>query len=1685
MCRGNSRWVFLGVFVLALAAATPQLQAQISLADPGWLWTGTSDPNPNPAVNSPLALTCGTTNSVLVVEINERNTANAADLPSGPNLATDLTFGGQALILATSSVAAYANYNSTGIYYLPNPPTSGSLSVSFPLASTSNYAIDAFTLTDVNTSINPIVSATAAVVPPNTDNGQTSQPLTVTINVVGSCAVDSSCFRDGTGNVVATISGAAAGASAQLVTTSSGGNSSNGHLWQYNDGTIFSSGALATGLSSGSLTLTESNLNGPANSRWTDALAVFTPVPPALAWTGAAGSSGTANWNTSDANWSGTSTTYSDGTGAVLQFPDSGSNTNIAISAAGVSPGSMTFTNSSTVYSFSGGAINGTGGITLSGGGLVQLSNTNSYSGATTISAGTLQIASANSLGSGGTLTIGNGNLQVLASAPAGAIASPVVLSGNGAIQVDSSGPIALTGAVTGNSPLTKKGSGTLALQNAGNSYSGGTVINAGKVIAYGAGSLGTGPVTLNNGGALTLCTAANAVVTSGFGGNGTGWNLNGSANWSSATNPPTVSNNVLTLTAYQNWAQTSSAFYNTPIAGIAAGFTASFVYTPTGTSEGATFTIQASGPTACGLANGDLGYTCSGWPLTGIPNSGAVALNLDSSVAGGIGTSFCWNNGSATYNSTNDNNPAGDGNFPGTAYQSVGPVSLASGDPIQVNLTYSAVAQTLTEVLTDTTNNNTSTTTFSGVNFSALLGSTSGYVGFTGGSGNPTTQTISNFSLAVGSNFPSSYTNGVVVAAQASSSLNIAPGVGALNATIGPLTMGSGATLNVAADGGWGGAYTITTGSTGVTAAATFNVASLGTLNLGALSDGGSPASITLAGSGTLVLTASATSLVNGTQFNVTGGSLLVGDATGLGAGTLAAVNVAATAAFGIPGGNTTIAALSGAGTVLPSGNQLTVGSGNNLSSTFSGAILGSGSLVKAGLGTLALTGTNSSYTGNTTISAGTLQIASLNSLGSGGTLTIGNGNLQVLAAAPSGAIASPVVLTGSGAIQVDSSGPITLSGAVTGNSPLTKNGGGTLALQNWAGNSYSGGTVINAGKVIAYGGGALGSGPVTINNGGALTLSTASNPVVLAGFGSNGTGWQFNDTNNGWAAASPPTASNNVLSLTNSGYIYQANSAFYNTPIAGLAGGFAASFVYTPNGTSNGATFTIQASGPTACGIANGDLGYTCGGWPTIGIPHSMAVALNLDSTANGGIGTSFCWNNGSGSYNNPAADQNFAGTAYQSVSPVSLASGDPIQVNLTYSAVAQTLTEVLTDTTNNNTSTTTFTGVNFSALLGSTSGYVGFTGGTTNPTTQTISNFSLAVGSIIPATYANNMIVNGGTLDVTSGSSTVQSLTIGSLGSLDLTIGDILTSTGSASLGGTLNLAGSYASLPAVLMNYPGFATGTFSNVTLNGTSLVPADLSYLNGNLELTGTAAATITVIYWTSATSGNWSLDANWSGTHPNAIGFSAVFSGSASNTPLTVTLDAPQTVGTLVFGNTGSAGTSYTLTGSTLTLNNSTSGGISMVTVLNGSHTISAPLQIAGGSLIVNASGSGNLNISGNISDDNGAESLTLAGDGTGTLILSGTNNTYGGGTTVEAGTLIVNNGGAIPADTNLSVGAGGTFIFDPSISTAGSSLPASSHDMVTAVPEPGTLSLLLAGALLLMFHRKRRRENRGLAMH
>ncbi len=223
-----------------------------------------------------------------------------------------------------------------------------------------------------------------------------------------------------------------------------------------------------------------------------------------------------------------------------------------------------------------------------------------------------------------------------------------------------------------------------------------------------------------------------------------------------------------------------------------------------------------------------------------------------------------------------------------------------------------------------------------------------------------------------------------------------------------------------------------------------------------------------------------------------------------------------------------------------------------------------------------------------------------------------------------------------------------------------------------------------------------------LAVTTAGGLGVGGARADII--GFGGNGAGYTFNS--NGTAA----TASADVLTLTDNGGS-EARTVFFNT--AQDIRNFTVSFVYTPSGdrAADGVAFVIQndPTGVNAIGTTGGGLGYG-------GITPSVALELNLYSPNT--IGTSVQANGAT----NPSG-------GYTPSTPVVLAGGDPIKVDITYSAM--TVNYALTDQTTNDVYTSGPTSADIAGILGATTGFVGFTGGTGGAVaTQTISNFTFTV-------------------------------------------------------------------------------------------------------------------------------------------------------------------------------------------------------------------------------------------------------------------------------------------------------------------------------------------------------------------
>ncbi|MBA4138342.1 MAG: hypothetical protein C0518_13605 [Opitutus sp.] len=185
--------------------------------------------------------------------------------------------------------------------------------------------------------------------------------------------------------------------------------------------------------------------------------------------------------------------------------------------------------------------------------------------------------------------------------------------------------------------------------------------------------------------------------------------------------------------------------------------------------------------------------------------------------------------------------------------------------------------------------------------------------------------------------------------------------------------------------------------------------------------------------GSGTLTLGAANT--YTGAT-NITAGTLALGAANALSDTT--AVSIGTGAGLQLASGNETVGSIAGGGSIDLGAHTLTSG-GTNASTAFSGVIGGTGGIVKAGSGTLALTGANT-YSGGTTVSAGTLRGSSTSLQGN-----IANSGSLVFDQSTNGTFAG--VVSGSGALIKEGAGTLTLSGANT-NTGATTVSGGSLAL-------------------------------------------------------------------------------------------------------------------------------------------------------------------------------------------------------------------------------------------------------------------------------------------------------------------------------------------------------------------------------------------------------------------------------------------------------------------------------------------------------------------------------------------------------------------------------------------------------------------------------------------------------------
>jgi autotransporter-associated beta strand protein len=312
----------------------------------------------------------------------------------------------------------------------------------------------------------------------------------------------------------------------------------------------------------------------------------------------------------------------------------------------------------------------------------------------------------------------------------------------------------------------------------------------------------------------------------------------------------------------------------------------------------------------------------------------------------------------------------------------------------------------------------------------------------------------------------------------------------------------------------------------------------------------------LTKSGEGLLILTAGANDFTNGLTVNQ--GTLRLNhsnatsdddDLTVTGTGSLEIND------------DTTVDQLIGVGTgtiAIGTGNQLAVNSG-----AVDIVISGDGTIRKNSAGTLTLNGANT-YTGATAIMDGILKAGNNTALGTG-SINLFGGTLE---AGASNLVIGNDILLGSDSTILTNDFDMTLTGVITGNMNLQKTGAGTLHLDNdgsVAGNSNTGTVTVSNGKLLLSGGQALDNGSLlTIDSGATLELQTADS------FGDNS---EVIGSINAIAADATVLLNNNNLSMV----LADSESAEFAGSIQGSGGlildGFSnATFILSGNNTFTG---------------------------------------------------------------------------------------------------------------------------------------------------------------------------------------------------------------------------------------------------------------------------------------------------------------------------------------------------------------------------------------------------------------------------------------------------------------------------------------------------------------------------------
>jgi len=362
---------------------------------------------------------------------------------------------------------------------------------------------------------------------------------------------------------------------------------------------------------------------------------------------------------------------------------------------------------------------------------------------------------------------------------------------------------------------------------------------------------------------------------------------------------------------------------------------------------------------------------------------------------------------------------------------------------------------------------------------------------------------------------------------------------------------------------------------------------------------------SIVKSGAGILTLS-SANTYTGGTTLSA--GGITLGNAQALGTGTVT-----------MNAGTLNIGSYALANTIVQSGGTITgTGSIAGLTATagvVSAKLVGAGDITKTGSGVLefqAANGSAEAYTGNVSLSAGTIKFTGTGSLGA----------VSSSVAAYAGNIANAGILEFAGTATQS------LNGVLSGTGALTVSGAGQVLL--YGNNTYFGGTTVSAGTATAYSATSFGSGTVTLSGTGVVDLggqAVANNFVVNGGTLQGGT---INVTQVTGTAGTISANLNGTSSFTKSGagtlILGGTNSYTGGTTVNGgtlLVNGTVGAITVASGGTLGGNGYignTLVSSGGTIA--AGASVGLLNVGNLTLAGGSAMTWQLN-DATKIAGVG------------------------------------------------------------------------------------------------------------------------------------------------------------------------------------------------------------------------------------------------------------------------------------------------------------------------------------------------------------------------------------------------------------------------------------------------------------------------------